>query len=145
MIGESNDETNVPHKLLLNDRQVSKLPKAFANDPSVNIELSKTQVSQIAQPGGFLDNLLGSLLKSGLPLMKNVLELLVKSVFILLRLTPAAAADAGIHKKILESGTTSLTISNEEMENIMKINKSLENSGLLLKGVSETIEHEAKE
>ena len=66
MIGESNDETNVPHKLLLNDRQVSKLPKAFANDPSVNIELSKTQVSQIAQPGGFLDNLLGSLLKSGL-------------------------------------------------------------------------------
>ena len=78
--------------------------------------------------------------------MKNVTKPLVKSVLIPLGLTAAAsAADAGIHKKILGSGTTTLIISNDEMEDIIKIVKSLEDSGLLLKGVSETIQNEAKE
>ena len=74
---------------------------------------------------------------------------MAKSVLILLELTAAAsAANAGIHKKILGSGnnaTTTIIISNDEMEDIMKIVKSLEDSGLLLKGVSETIQNEAKE
>ena len=70
---------------------------------------------------------------------------LAKSVLIYLGLAAAAsAADAGIHKKILNSTTTTLIISNDEMEDI-KIVKSLENSCLLLKGVSETIPNEAKE
>ena len=78
--------------------------------------------------------------------MKNVIKPLAKSVLIPLGLTAAAsAADAGIHKKILGSGTTTLIISNDEMEDIIKIVKSLEDSGLLLKGVSETIQNEAKE
>ena len=77
--------------------------------------------------------------------MKNVIKSLPKSILIPLGLTVAASAgDAGIHKKILGSGTTTLIISNEEMKNIMKIVKSLENSGLLLKGISETIQNEAK-
>ena len=73
--------------------------------------------------------------------MKNVLQPLAKSVLIPLGLTAAAAADARIRKNILRSGTTTIIISNEndEMEYIMKIVKSLEESGLLLKGVSETI------
>ena len=101
------------------------------------------------QSGGFLGKLLGPLLKTGLPLMKSVIKPLAKSVLIPLGLTAAAsAADAGIHKKILGSGynnNTILIISNDEMDDILKIVKSLEDSGLLLKGVSETIQDEAKE
>ena len=99
------------------------------------------------QSGGSLGKLLGPLLKTGLPLMKNVTKPLAKSVLIPLGLTAAAlAADAGIHKKILGSGnTTTLIISNDEMEDIIEIVKSLEDSGLLLKVASETIQNEAKE
>ena len=62
-----------------------------------------------------------------------------------MQLTAAAsAADAGIHKKILGSGTTTVIISNGKVEGIMKIAKSLEDSGLLLKGVSKTIQNEVK-
>ena len=98
------------------------------------------------QSGGFLKRLLGSLLKPGLPLMENINNPLAKSVLIPLGLTAAvSAADAGIHKKILGSGNmTTLIISNDEIHDIIKIVKSLEDSGLLLKGVSETIQNEAK-
>ena len=114
---------------------------------STNIKLSKTQLSKIIQLRGFLDILLGPLLKTGLPLMKSVIQPLAKSVLIPLGLTAAAsAADAGIHQKILESGrNTTLIISKDEMKDISKIVKSLEDSGLLLEGVSETIKNEAKE
>ena len=108
--------------------------------------MSKTQLSKIIQSGGFLGKLLGSLLKTRLPLMKNVIKSLPKTVLIPLGLKAAAsAADAGIHKEILGSGTTTLLISNDEMEDIIKIVKSLENSGSLLKGASETIQNEVKE
>ena len=96
--------------------------------------------------GEFLARLLGPLLKTGLPLIKNIIKPLAKSVLIPLGLTAAAsAADAGIHKKILGSGNTTLIISNDEIHDIIKIVKSLEDSGLLLKGVSETVQNEAKE
>ena len=98
------------------------------------------------QSGGFLGRLLGPLLKTGLPLIKNVIKPLAKSVLIPLGLTAAAsAADAGIHKKILGSGNTTLIISNNEIEDIIKIVKSLEDSGLLLEGVTETVRNEVKE
>ena len=97
------------------------------------------------QSGGFLGRLLGPLLKTGLPLIKNIIKPLAKTFLIPLGLTAAAsAADAGIHKKILGSGNTTLIISNNEIEDIIKIVKSLEDSGLLLKGVSKTIQNEAK-
>ena len=76
------------------------------------------------QSGGFLKRLLGSLLKPGLPLTKNINNPLAKSALIPLGLTAAAsAADAGIHKIILGSGITTLRISNDEMEDIIKIVK----------------------
>ena len=100
MIGD--DKRNFPHKLLLTNRQVSNLRKAFANYLSTNIKLSKTQLSKMIQSGGFLGRLLGRLLKAGLPLIKNVIKPLAKSVLIHLGLTAAASAgDAGLHKKIL--------------------------------------------
>ena len=136
MISNSDDEINFPHKLLLSNRQVANLRKAFANNSSTDIKLSKTQLSKTILSGGFLGRLLGSLLKTRLSLMKNVIKLLAKSVLIPLGLTAAAlAAFAGIHKKMLGSGTTTLVISNDEMEDVMKIVKSLEDSGLLIKGL----------
>ena len=97
------------------------------------------------QSGEFLGRLLGPLLKTGLPLIKNVIKPLAKSVLIHLGLTAAAsAADAGIHKKMLGSGNTTLIISNDEIH-IIKIIKSIEDSGLLLKVVTETVQNESKE
>ena len=111
--------------------------------------LSKTQLSKMIQSGGFLGRLLGPLLRTGLPLMKIVIKPLAKNILVPLGLTAAAsAADAGMHKKILGSGhnnNTTLISSNDEMGDILKIVKSLEDSGILLKGVSETIQNEAKE
>ena len=102
MIGNSNDETNFPHELLLTNRQVANLRKALANNSSTDIMLSKTQLSKTVQSGGCLGRLLGPLLKIGLPLMKNVIKPLAKSVLIPLGLISAASpADAGIHKKNL--------------------------------------------
>ena len=89
------------------------------------------------QSGGFLCRLLGPLLKTGLPLIGNVLKPLAKSILIQLGLIAAAAAtNTAIHKKMFGSCMTTLTISNEEMNDIMKIVKSLEESGLLIKGVN---------
>ena len=125
MIGD--DETNFPHKLLLTNSQVANLRKCFANHLSADIKLSKTQLSKMIQSGGFLGRLLGPLLKTGSPLIKNVIKPLANGVLIPLRLTAvASAADAGIHIKILGSGgrhssssashnATTLIISNNEI------------------------------
>ena len=79
---------------------MKNLRKAFANNSPANIKRLKTQLSKIMQSGVFLGSLLGPLLKTGLPLMKNVIKPLAKSVLIPLGLTAAAsAADAIIHKK----------------------------------------------
>ena len=87
-------------------------------------------------------------------MIKNVLKPLVKNVLIPLGLTAAASAtDAAIHRKMFESGrpldllscTTTLIVSNEETNDKMKIVKSLEESGLLIKGVSKTIKNGAKD
>ena len=102
MIGDN--EANFPHQLLLTNTQVSNLRKAFTNNLSANIKLSKTQFSKMIQSGEFLGRLLGPLLKTGLSFISNVIKPLAKSVLIPLELTAAAsaaasAADAGIHKK----------------------------------------------
>ena len=129
MIGKSGDNTNFPHELLLlTNRQVANLRKAFAKNTSTDIKLSKTQLSKMIQSGGFLGRLLGPLLRTGLPLMKSVIKPLAKSVLVPLGLAAASAAEAGIHKKILGSGhnnNTNLIISNYEMDDILKIVKSL--------------------
>ena len=144
MIGNSDNKISFPHELLLTNRQIANLRKGFANNSSTDIKLSKTQLSKMIRSGGFLGRLLGPLLKTGLPFMKNLIKPLAKSALIPLGLT-TSAADAGIHKKILGSVTTTLIISNNEMEDIIKIVKSLKDSGLLLKGVNETIQNEIKE
>ena len=103
---------------------------------STDINLSKTQISKIIKPGGFLGSLLRKL--SG-PLIK-VAFLLAKNILAPLGITAAASAiDAGIQKKIHGSGTTTLIISNEEINDIIKIVLTLEDSNILLKGITKTI------
>ena len=143
MVTNSNDNTNFQiFKIQYSNFQVANIRKDFAKNTSIDIKLSKTQLSKMIQSGGFLGNLLGKLagplMKVAMPLAKNVLAPLGISAAI-------SAIDGSIKKKMLGSGTTTLIISNDEMDDILKIVKSLENSCLLLKGVSETIQHEAKE
>ena len=135
---------NLPHELLLT-RQKTKVRNAFNNNTSTDLKLSKAQISKIIQSSGFLGRLLGPLLKTGLPLIENVIKPLAKSILIPLGLTAAAStADTGIHKKILGSGNTTLIISNEEMNDIMKIIQAPDDSDILLTGVTKTIKTETK-
>ena len=136
-----------PHDLLLTTRQNTKLRNALNNNLATDIKLSKTQIKKIIQSGGFLGKLLsklaGPLMKAALPLAKNVLAPL--------GLTAAMSAiDGSIQKKIHGSGATKgvgvkLIIEQEDINDIMKIIKALENSGILLKGVSKAIKNETKE
>ena len=94
----------------------------------------------MVQSGGLLGRHLGPLIKTGLPLIRNVLKPLAKSILILLGLMAATSpTDAAIHKKMFGSGFTTLIISNEEMNDIMKIVKSLEELGLLIKSVKKQL------
>ena len=135
-------ENNLPHELLLTMRQKTKLRNALNNNTSIDIKLSKAQITKIIQSGGFLGSLLsklaGPLIKVAVPLAKNILAPLG------IHAAPSAI-DAGIRKKIHGSGTTTLIISNEEMNDIMKIVQALEDSNILLKGVTNTIKNETKE
>ena len=129
------DGNDLPHELLLTTRQKTKLRNAFNNNMSTDLKLSKAQISKIIQSGGFLGSLLsklaGPLMKVAIPLAKNVLALL--------GITAAASAiDAGIQKKIHGSGrpsssaprTTTLTISNKELNDMMKIVQALQDSNI---------------
>ena len=123
---------DLPHESLLTTRQKTKLRNAFNN----NIKVSEAQISQIIQSGGFSGPLLSKL--AG-PLMKLLVSL-AKFFLTILGITAAASEIyAGIQKKIHGSGTTTLIISNEEMNDIIKIVLSLEDSDILLKWVTKTI------
>ena len=113
---------NLPHELILTTRQTTKLRNAIENNISTDIKLSKPQISKMLQSRGSLRALLGKL--AG-PLMKVAVPL-VKNILAPLGLTVAMSAiDGAIQKKIHGSGTTTLVISNEEMDDIMKIVQAL--------------------
>ena len=135
------NKDELPHELLLTTRQNTKLRNAINNNLATDIKLSKAQIKKLTQSGGFLSKLLSKL--AG-PLMKVAMPL-AKNVFAPLGLTAAMSAiDGSIQKKIHCSGVK-LIIEQEDMNDIMKIIEALENSGILLKGVSKTIENETKE
>ena len=98
MVGNSNDNTNFPHGLLLTNRQVANIRKASANNTSTDIKLSKTQLSKMIKSRGFLRNLLsklaGPLMKVAMPLAKNVLAALGLT-------TAMSAIDGSIKKRCL--------------------------------------------
>ena len=135
------DGNDLPHELLLTTRQKTKLRNAFNNNMSTDLRLSRAQIPKIIQYGGFLGSLSSKL--AG-PLMK-VAVFLGKNVLAPLGITAAASAsDTGIQKKIHGSGTTTLIISNKEINDIMKIVQALQDFNVLLKGVTETIKNKTK-
>ena len=117
------DGNDLPQELLMTTRQKAKLRNAFNKNMSTNLKLSRARIFKTIQSGGFLGSLLsklaGPLMKVALPLAKNIL--------VLLGITAAASPiDAGIQKKIHGSGTTTLIISNETMDDMMEIVQALE-------------------
>ena len=125
------NKDELPHELLLTTRQNTKLRNAINNNLSTDIKLSKAQIKKLKQSGGFLDKLLsklaGPLMKVAMSLAKNVL------------------APLGSIQKKIHGSRVKLIIEQEDMNDIIKILEGLENSGILLKGVTKTIENETKE
>ena len=136
------DGNDLPYELLLTTRQNTKLRNAFNNNMSTDLKFSIAQISKIIQSGEFLGSLLsklaGPLMKIAILLAKNVLDPLGIAA-------TTSAIDAGVQKKIHGSGTTTLIISNEGMNEIMKIVQALEDSNILLKGVTKTVNNVTKE
>ena len=135
------NKDELPHELLLTTRQNTKSRNAINNNLATGIKLSKAQIKKLIQSGGFLGKLLsklaGPLMKVAMPLAKNVLAPL--------GLTAAMPAiDGSIQKKKHGSGVK-LIIEVEDINDIIKIIEALENSGILLKGVTKTIENKTKE
>ena len=135
------NKDELPHELLLTTRQNTKLRNAINKNLATDIKLSKAQIKKLIQSGGFFGKLIsklaGPLMKVALPLAKNVLAPLGVTVAM-------SAIGGSIQKKIYGLGVK-LIIEQEDMNDIMKIIEALENSGILLKGVTKTIENETKE
>ena len=137
----------MPHELFLTTRQTTKIRNAFANNISTDIKLSKAQISKIIQSGGAVGYWLGNLEKQALtniviPLARDNLPELVSN----LTSNAINKFERNISRKravIARIGFT-LFILNEDMNDIIKVIKSLEDSGVLTDGVTETVEHEIK-
>ena len=121
------EENNLLHELLFTTRQKNKLRNAFENNISADIELSKTEISEISQSGGF-----------------QVHYLAWRSLAPLEVTATASAIDAGIQKKIYGSGTKTLISSNEEMNDLINIVQPLDDSNVLLKRITKTTENKKK-
>ena len=135
------DGNDLPHELLLKSRQRTKLRNVFNNNMSTGVKLSEAQISKLIQSRGVLGSLLSKLAS---PLMKVTIHL-AKNVLAPLGITAAASVtDAEIQKKIHGSGTTTLIISKKEMNDLIKIIQALQDSNILLKGVTKTIKNETK-
>ena len=135
------NKDELPHELLLTTRQNTKLRNAINNNLSTDIKLSKAQIKKLIQSGGrlgkLLNKLVGPLMKVAMPLAKNVLAPLGLTAVM-------SAIDGSIQKKI-HGSSVKLIIEQEDMNHILKIFETIENSGILLKGVTKTIENETKE
>ena len=135
------NKDEIPHELLLTTRKNTKLRNAINNNLATDIKLKKAQIKKIIQSGGFLGKLLsklaGPLMKVAMPLAKNVLAPL--------GLTAAMSAIDGSIQKKIHGSVVKLIIEQEDMNDIIKYIETLENSGILLKGVSKTIENETEE
>ena len=135
------NKDELPYELLLTTRQNTKLRNAINSNLATDIKLSKAQIKKLIQSGGFLGKLLsklaGPLMKVAMPLAKNVLAPS--------GLTAAMPAINGSIQKKIHGPGVKLIIEQEDMNDIIKIIEALENSGILLKGVTKTIENETKE
>ena len=136
------DGDNLPHELFLTTRQNTKLRNAFNNNMSTDMKLSRAQIYKIIQSAGFLGSLLsklaGPLMKVAVPVAKNMLGPLGI-------IAAVSAINGELKKKNHVSGTATLIVSNTEMNDMIKIVQALEDSNILLKGVTKAIKNETKE
>ena len=133
------EDEELPHELFLTTRQTTKIGNVFANNKSTDVKLSKAQISKIIQSDGSFGSWLGNLGKKSLTniaitLARDNLPGLVSN----LTLSAINKSD----RKISEKGAVTagkgftLFISSEDMNDIIKIRKSLEDSGVLIDGVT---------
>ena len=146
MISNTANEVNFLHKSVLTNGKIPSLCKTFTYNLSANMKLSTTHFSKKIHVGEFPGINIGTLMKAGLPLIKNIIKPLAKSLPVPLRLTAAAPPpDASFLQIILVSRTTPLTISNKEKEDIKKIIRYFEEFDLLIHYVSKRIKNETSE
>ena len=136
MIGNSNDETTFPYKSLLTDTQVSKIFKAFANGLSANIKFLRTRLSKIIQLGGLAHNFLDFFVQLKRLFLKQMSYLRKVSLNDILEGFNFAKNVLQASKKSFGAG---ITLTDNEIKDIMKVIKSLENRGILLKGTTRNI------
>ena len=133
MISNTTNEVNFLHKSVLTNGKIESFCKTFTYDLSANMKLSKKHFSKKIHVGEFPGTNIGTLMKAGLPLIKNIIKPLAKSLPVPLRLIAAAPPpDASFLQIILVSGTTPLLISNKEKEDVKKIIRYFEEFDLLI-------------
>ena len=129
------DGNDLSHELLLTTRQITKLKNAFNNNISTDLKLLKLKFQNNSVwriLGALLGKLPGPLIKVAVPSTKDIL--------VPLGITATASGiNAGTQKKLHGSGTTTLIISNKEMNDIRKIVQAFEDSNILLKGVKKQL------
>ena len=136
------NKNHLLHELYLTQKQMEKLIEKIKNNMSTDIKLSKVQINKVIKEGGNLGKLLirflPKLIKPAISLGKNILAPL--------RLSAAmSATDAATQKKMYGSGNTTLIISNDDMDDLIKIITVLEEHDILSKGITKTIKNENKE
>ena len=130
---------------MITDREVSNLCKAFSNNSSANEKLLKTQISKIKQSGGFLGKFLKPLMKICFPLMKSVLTHICKKFSRTIRINSSSISNiCSFWKENFQIWNDNVVNSNEKTEYAMKVVKSLDDSDILIKGVTKAIENEIK-
>ena len=135
------NKQELPHELFLTTRQITKLRNKIGNNMSADIKLSKAQLKKPAQSGGIIIRLLGRIL----PKLTKPVFSTGKNLLAPLGLSAMSAADAGIQKSIFSgSGITTLKFGNNELNDLMKIIKILEDHNILLKGITKTAQNEVK-
>ena len=147
IINKKINKEDLPHELFLTQQQTTKLRNKIENNMSADIKLSRTQIRKMDQFGGFLGRLLGRfLIKPATKILPKLIKPAIsvgKNISAPLGLSAAVSAtDAAIQKKIYGSGITTLVISNEELNDIMKIIQALEDQNILLKGVGKKIKND---
>ena len=135
------NKNNLLHEFYLTQKQTEKLVEKIKNNMSTDIKLSKVQINKIIKEGGKLGKLvisfLPKLIKPAISLGKNILAPLGLSAAM-------SATDAAVQKKMYGSAITTLVISNDDLDDLIKIVTALEKHDILLKGMSKTIKNETK-
>ena len=127
--------------MFLTQTQINKLRERVENNMSTDIKLSKSQINKLIKEGGAL----GSILARFLPKLIKPAISLGKNILALLRLSAAmSATDAAIRKKMYGSGTKTVKFSNKDLDDMTKIVKALEDSDVLMKGVTKAHKNDIK-